>query len=191
MLNVMSEALPSKPLHAVALSDADASSALSFVAQKLYDTNNEKSMTPEERKSVERLGGRASDLETVSIITFLLYKNYSSLTMNIKLVHKVRSGQKVQDAVEDIIGRGINELRKAAFGEDAEDAKSLSWSREQAWAVLKQLAKAEEVGVLSHNAVFFTNFYMNRYHITMSYLTSPLKETRLHFAAWSTQSSSL
>lgn len=39
----------------------------------------------------------------------------------------------------------MNELRKTAFGEDVEDAKSLSWSREQAWIVLKQLAKNEEV----------------------------------------------
>ena len=64
-----------------------------------------------------------------------------------QLVHKVSNGQSVEDAVEDIIGRGVNELRKNAFGEDAEDAKSLQWSREQAWAVIKALSKQEEVRV--------------------------------------------
>ena len=63
-----------------------------------------------------------------------------------QLVHKVNAGQQVEDAVEDIITRGVNELRRTAFGEDAEDAKTFSWSREQAWALLKQLAKKIEVG---------------------------------------------
>lgn len=57
----------------------------------------------------------------------------------------MRSGQRVQDAVEDIITRGVYELQKTAFGEDAEDVKALPWKREQAWAVLKQLAKNDEV----------------------------------------------
>lgn len=59
-------ALPSKPLHTIALSDADASSAISFVEQKLRGTRIEGGLAPEQKKSVERLGGRASDLETVS-----------------------------------------------------------------------------------------------------------------------------
>ncbi|KAI5124079.1 hypothetical protein M0805_003906 [Coniferiporia weirii] len=122
---VFAQALPSKPLHSVALSDADAGSALSFVAQKLREGGSEGDLTKEQRKSVERLGGRASDLET--------------------LVHKVRSGQNVDEAVEDIIGRGVSELRKAAFGEDVEDAKGLAWSRVQAWAVLKRLAETAEI----------------------------------------------
>lgn len=52
----------------------------------------------------------------------------------------------VDEAVEDIIARGITELRKNAFGDDADDAKSLPWSREQAWRVLKVLSKSAEVG---------------------------------------------
>lgn len=148
-------------------------------------------MTPEERKAIERLGGRASDLKTVSIIFAVVQKKSSSLTMSFKLIHKVRGGQTIQDAVEDIIGRGIIELRKAAFGEDAEDAKSLSWSREQAWAVLKQLAKAEEVREFTHNIFILLTLHMKRSHTMMSYLISLSKEMRLHFAAWNTQSSSL
>jgi hypothetical protein len=51
----------------------------------------------------------------------------------------------VQEAVEDIISRGVGELRKNAFGDDIEDAKTLAWSREQAWIVLKKLSTQEEV----------------------------------------------
>lgn len=52
----------------------------------------------------------------------------------------------VSEAVDDIINRGVAELRKSAFGDDAEDAKGLPWTREQAWRVLKVLAKTPEVG---------------------------------------------
>lgn len=58
-------ALPSKPLNSIALYDADASSALSFVTQKLLEAGADEALTPERTKSIERLGGRASDLETV------------------------------------------------------------------------------------------------------------------------------
>ena len=47
--------------------------------------------------------------------------------------------------MEDIISRSVSELRKNAFGEDIEDTKSLSWTREQAWTVLKQLTQKAEV----------------------------------------------
>ncbi|KLO14864.1 hypothetical protein SCHPADRAFT_914661 [Schizopora paradoxa] len=120
----LAQALPSKPLHSVALSDADSSSALSFVQTKLK-ADKEVTFTVEQMKAIEKLGGRASDLET--------------------LVHKVRSGQGVQEAVEDIISRSTNELRKNAFGEDADDEKSLPWTRVQAWHVLKLLSKKDEV----------------------------------------------
>lgn len=47
--------------------------------------------------------------------------------------------------MEDIIASSVGTLRKNAFGEDIDDAKSLPWSREQAWIVLKQLAHKPEV----------------------------------------------
>ncbi len=39
----------------------------------------------------------------------------------------------------------VSELRKNAFADDAEEAKSLPWSREQVWAILRLLAEREEV----------------------------------------------
>lgn len=53
----------------------------------------------------------------------------------------------VEQAVEDVIHRGVSELRKSAFGDDNEEAKNLPWSREQAWFLMKQLAKKGEVSV--------------------------------------------
>ena len=63
----------------------------------------------------------------------------------LQLIHKIRAGQKPVDAVEDIIRQGVTELRKRAFGEDADDVRSLSWSREQAWAVFRALASRDTV----------------------------------------------
>jgi len=47
--------------------------------------------------------------------------------------------------VEDIVARGVGELRKNAFGDDAEDAKELPWTRAQAWILMKRLAKEAEI----------------------------------------------
>lgn len=121
---LLARALPSKPLNSIALYDADAPTALSFVCRRLHEAGITSDLTPAQKKAIERLGGRTSDLE--------------------HLIHKVYSAQGIEEAVEDIIVRGVGELRKKAFGEDIDDAKSLPWSREQAWIVLKQLAcKAE------------------------------------------------
>lgn len=62
-----------------------------------------------------------------------------------QLIHRVRNGQRVEDAVEDIISRSVEELRKNAFGDDMDDANNLPWSREQAWAIAKSLARNAEV----------------------------------------------
>lgn len=51
----------------------------------------------------------------------------------------------VEEAVEDIIARGVVELRKNAFGDDVDDAKGLAWTREQAWKVIKMLSQFPEV----------------------------------------------
>src|SRR5258707_1011386 len=74
-------------------------------------------------------------------LTLLLRSNTSRL----QLLHKMRAGQKPLEAVEDIIRQGVSELRKRAFGEDMDDVRSLSWTREQAWAVLRALASRDTV----------------------------------------------
>ncbi|KAI1790774.1 exonuclease [Ganoderma leucocontextum] len=124
-VKALAKALPSKPLTQISLSDADNASALTFVKQKLHDSGVDVEFTRDQTSYIERLGGRASDLES--------------------LVHKVRSGMSVQEAVDDVITRGVSELRKNAFGDDVEDAKSLAWTREQAWFLMKELARQPEI----------------------------------------------
>ncbi|KAJ7134886.1 RNA12 protein-domain-containing protein [Mycena epipterygia] len=121
----LAKALPSKPLYLIALDDANPISALAFVKRKLQAAGLNLDYTREQVASVERLGGRVSDLE--------------------RLISKVRSGARVEEAVEDIITRGVSELRKNAFGDDVDDAKSLPWAREQAWSLFKLLSKQAEV----------------------------------------------
>ena len=53
----------------------------------------------------------------------------------------------MSDAVEDIIQQNVSELRKNAFGDDADDAKSLPWAREQAWMIVDMLSKKPEVRI--------------------------------------------
>ncbi|KAF8208561.1 RNA12 protein-domain-containing protein, partial [Mycena galopus ATCC 62051] len=119
------KALPWKPLNTIALYDADAASALALVKRKLEDVHINLEYTQEQVAFVERLGGRASDLES--------------------LIHKVRNGATVEDAVEDIIYREVNEVQTKAFGGDMEDAKNLLWSREQVWSVFRQLSQKSEL----------------------------------------------
>jgi hypothetical protein len=120
----LTKALPSKPLNSVSLADADQSNSLSFVKDKLKG----QSLSAEDSAQVTKLGGRMVDLET--------------------LVYKVRTGVDIQSAVDDIILKNVVELRKAAFGDDSEDAKALPWTRAQAWKVVSQLAKHGEVSCL-------------------------------------------
>lgn len=76
-MNNICIALPSKPLNVIALSDADSASALSLVRQKLQDAQGEIEFGREETAYVERLGGRAEDLESVSQIVWL-YSSHST-----------------------------------------------------------------------------------------------------------------
>ncbi|CAE6424890.1 unnamed protein product [Rhizoctonia solani] len=121
----VAKALPSRPLTSIALSDADTDTALKYVTWKLSDVGVAQSLRSNELKTVEKLGGRISDLDA--------------------LVSKVRNGQSVTDAVDEIIHRGVSEMRKNAFGDDLEDAKSLPWRREQAWSILRSLAAKDEI----------------------------------------------
>lgn len=50
----------------IVLADADSASALSLVKEKLHSANIDVDFSRDETEHVERLGGRAEDLESVS-----------------------------------------------------------------------------------------------------------------------------
>jgi hypothetical protein len=120
----LTRALPAKPLNTVGLSDADEANSLDYVNDKLV-SNKKDSLSNDDAAQIAKLGGRMVDLET--------------------LVYKVRTGSSIKEAVDDIVRRNVVELRKQAFGDDAEDAKSLPWTRAQAWKIVSDLAKSGEV----------------------------------------------
>ena len=61
------------------------------------------------------------------------------------MILKVRNGQTIQQAVEEIITRAVGELRKNAFGDDTGDIKGNPWTQEQAWKIVKMLSVKPEV----------------------------------------------
>ena len=54
-----------QPLYTIGLSDADPSSALLFMKQKLSNAGIDVDFTSRQTEYVQRLGGRTSDLESV------------------------------------------------------------------------------------------------------------------------------
>lgn len=78
-----------------------------------------------------------------------------------QLIYKVRSGTSVEDALEDIISRGVGEIRKNAFGDDVDDAKSLPWSREQAWGLMKRFVNHSEVSVGTQALFIFSHSFVD------------------------------
>jgi len=130
----LTKALPSKPLNTVSLADADEPNSLLYVKTKLAGVGEQyrETLSQEDRTQVSKLGGRMVDLET--------------------LVYKVRMGSSIPDAVDDIVVRTVVELRKLAFGDDSEDAKTLPWTRAQAWKMVSELAKGKEVSRVSRRS---------------------------------------
>ncbi|CED82195.1 Mitochondrial escape protein 2 [Phaffia rhodozyma] len=130
----LAKALPSKPINTISLADADQATSLSFVADKLnldrssagpLLSGQRRGIDPEEARLIGLFGGRLNDLEG--------------------LINKVRSGLSISESVEDLLQRSQVELRKSVFGDDSEEAKSLPWSRAQAWKIVSSLAKKSDI----------------------------------------------
>jgi hypothetical protein len=68
------------------------------------------------------------------------------------------NGESVIFAVEDIIDRGVGEIRKTIFGEGSEEGKALPWSQGQAWTVIKQLADKVKVKTRPCSSDFLISF---------------------------------
>lgn len=97
------------------------------------------------RRALDALADERATLTTYVLL--VLTRSVKSLNSELQLIYKVRNGSSVEDAVEEIVARGVGELRKNAFGEDGEDAKELPWTRAQAWGLMKRLAKEGEVWI--------------------------------------------
>ncbi|CAO3564188.1 unnamed protein product [Mortierella alpina] len=114
----LAKALPNMTFETIVLADATLDSALEFVYKHL-----DRDEFPDLIESVQTIGGRLTDLEL--------------------FVQKVKSGMGPEDAVHDILGRAVIEVRKSAFDFDSTDGRTLTWTPIQFWAVMKQLASSE------------------------------------------------
>ena len=65
------------------------------------------------------------------------------------MIEKVRAGQDVEEATDDIVYRSATEIRKNFFGESEDEAKDLKWKREQAGAIMQGLCEKGEVSCMS------------------------------------------
>lgn len=62
-------------------------------------------------------------------------------------VYAWRTEKLMRSLLADIISRSSTEIIKNCFGDDQEEAKSMPWTREQVWFLVKKLSKAREVGL--------------------------------------------
>ena len=78
-----------------------------------------------------------------------LFRNLRSRKAKLTFLSFLLRSALQPDAVEDILTRTQVELRKSVFGDDAEEAKNLPWSRAQAWKIVKDLSSKGEVSSLA------------------------------------------
>ncbi|KAG0261304.1 mitochondrial escape protein 2 [Mortierella polycephala] len=116
----LSKALPNMTFETIVLTDATLDSAMEFVYKHL-----EKDEYPNIINCVKTIGGRLTDLEL--------------------FVQKVMIGMGPEDALNDILGKAVVEVRKTAFDYDSGDKKPVSWTPIQFWKVMKQLAVSDAV----------------------------------------------
>lgn len=75
------------------------------------------------------------------------------------------------DAVKDILGRAVVEVRKNAFDFDNSDGRTLNWTPIQFWTIMKQLAASETVGFYLFPSAVFSPSQPSC--VILSVLTSP------------------
>ncbi|KIO26152.1 hypothetical protein M407DRAFT_235699 [Tulasnella calospora MUT 4182] len=117
----LAKALPSKPLLSISLGDADPATAMAFVRGKISALGPVQ-LTPEDEAWVEKLGGRAGDLDSVCCLAGI---GNSTEPIPMSSAHS-QSSERLE--------------RERRCSDD-----HLPWKPEQAWIVLRQLAKHDEL----------------------------------------------
>ncbi|KAJ1965536.1 mitochondrial escape protein 2, partial [Dispira parvispora] len=148
---LLSAKLPSKPLNHLLVSDATRESSLGVLREQfgLLQPPTEVHQRPAYdasvralEKTVDCLGGRLSDLEL--------------------FMQKVKGGQSVEEALEDIVQKTAAEVRKFALGDDQTGGPRTlgsatptnvtvegGWTAYQFWYVLEALANSDRVNYYS------------------------------------------
>ncbi|KAF2196832.1 hypothetical protein GQ43DRAFT_404308 [Delitschia confertaspora ATCC 74209] len=149
----LSKALPDRVFRQISLSDCSPEVAKKFVITHLDSDTNEESnhqdesakLTPSQRRQdlaeldscIAYLGGRLTDLEF--------------------LARRIKTGETPIKAVHEIIDQSASEILKMyIFGSDGTDGSKRRWTPEQAWLLIKQLAKK---GTLKYNEILLSDTY--------------------------------
>lgn len=164
----LGRALPNVPFQSVVLADADQERAQEYVRKKLEALQlatpapapDTPGYSPAVRsaqldqatvRSIDVLGGRMQDLEALTEKLGLGQSvpdagaSFIVFTTHCRRLAAQAAPLLFRPTVEEIVTRTVVELRKNAFGDDLEDAKSLPWKRGQAWTIVEQLSKSDEV----------------------------------------------
>lgn len=123
----LSKSLPDRVFRSIHLGDAKPESAKRFVLKHITDDeldndSSEKALELEE--SIEALGGRLTDLES--------------------LARRIKTGESPKKAVQEIIETSASEILKLYFLEDG-SRKKRNWGPAQAWYLVKALASDEQM----------------------------------------------
>ncbi|KAI9762990.1 MAG: mitochondrial escape protein 2 [Chaenotheca gracillima] len=150
----LSKALPDRVFRQISLSDCSPAVAKRFVITHLdadadadsdgtEDENGVKKLTPSQRREdlgeldecIELLGGRLTDLEF--------------------LARRMKSGETPNKAVKEIVEQSASEILKM-YLLDVADRSDRPWTPEQAWLLVRELAKA---GELRYNSLLLSSTY--------------------------------
>ena len=143
----LSKALPDRVFRQITLGDCSPEVAKRFVMKHLDadggdPQDGEKKLTPSQLRSdlgeldsvIEVLGGRLTDLEF--------------------LARRIKSGESPQKAVKEIIEQSASEILKMYLLDV--DVATRKWSPQQAWLLIKELAKHE---TLRYNELLLSDVY--------------------------------
>ncbi len=147
----LGRALPDRVFRQIALGDITPAAAKRFVITHL---DSEEDPDPSGTDSKLSEGQRRRDLTELDSCIDVLGGRLTDLEF---LARRLKTGQSPQKAVEEIIEQSASEIMKifllAARTDDRDDR---TWSPEQAWFLIEQLAKAE---ALRYNEVLLSNTF--------------------------------
>ncbi|KAJ1854757.1 mitochondrial escape protein 2 [Coemansia sp. RSA 1822] len=140
-------AQPQSPASLVSLADASPIEAISLLQHQLAPPEllQQKSTDAHSVESAESYAQRLDTASSDSIANAaqVLGGRLEDLQL---FVQKVRAGESVDAALEDIVQRSITEVRKYAFADDSEVGQcEHTWSPEQFWFLLTELAQHQDV----------------------------------------------
>lgn len=152
----LSKALPDRVFRQISLSDCSPEVAKKFVITHLDADDTEASEEEDDKEAPKkRPSQRRADLAQLDSCIDLLGGRLTDLEF---LARRIKAGETPNRAVQEIIDQSASEILKMyIFGVDSDASEtSRGWSAEQAWLLIKQLAKKD---TLKYNELLLDDTY--------------------------------